>query len=672
MTGYQGMGRGVAAGGRKRGAGAHHRARHPVGEAVRRRARVRRRGRIRARDRHGQGRARSRRRAQPRHRQPRPRAEECRGPRRVRGRVRPAAPRRRRQGQPQAALRRDQPRPQVRAALDHGRQRAGHEQPADAGAGGQRALLPAGLDDGLGRLGSGRAEGQRRHGDQGADGGEPRRLPDRAGHPRRARLRHARAGGAAVRAVARGREPRAGQGDAHRAAPRERPAGAGAGRRVAVQGFAHAGDPDPGQRRRGPCGRLALRAPLPGQGSEGAGNRFRRDARPRLVPAPCGQGRPGQGQPGGQRHETGAGGGHFAERALSARLHRPRLQPGREPAQGIRRRAVAHRRRGQGVPRLRVRRAGAHQHAARGPPLPGECVPVFRGRDARPRHRTIGGAAARRRLRSAADRGQHVDRVLAEGRVAAAHRPRGHARRRAAARRPRVSGRRHPARRAHRPAGRFRPMHERAQSAQSGAGAARAARRAGRVGEPRRGTPRQPGAHDRRRHAGAARQQGLPRDSRLRGRALRQRDRSLRRLDAAEARPCAALRGAGGEDRRRRQRDRRHPAPRRRRPARDVHRVESLQAPVPGERAVRPRRQLQRVRRHQGRARGEGRSAPLGRGALRHARGVRAAGARLGGRAGRRRGCCWRRTPTPTRRGRRARPWRSGSNRAQPGQLSRR
>ena len=59
--------------------------------------------------------------------------------------------------------------------------------------------------------------------------------------------------------------------------------------------------------------------------------------------------------------------------------------------------------------------------------FPGELVPVLDGDARRSADRQEGLAVARRRQRSAADRDQHLDRVLAEGRVAAAHRSARHA-----------------------------------------------------------------------------------------------------------------------------------------------------------------------------------------------------------------------------------------------------
>ncbi len=136
---------------------------------------------------------------------------------------------------------------------------------------------------------------------------------------------------------------------------------------------------------------------------------------------------------------------HFPERPLRAQLHRARHEQGRERPARVRRRVRAHRGRRQGVRQRGLRRAPAHRHPARGPPLPRELVPVLdRDRD-RSRERADRRAVPRRRQRSPADLDQHLDRILAEGRVAHPHRCRRQGGPRPAAELARLPHRRHPA-----------------------------------------------------------------------------------------------------------------------------------------------------------------------------------------------------------------------------------
>ena len=107
--------------------------------------------------------------------------------------------------------------------------------------------------------------------------------------------------------------------------------------------------------------------------------------------------------------------------------------------------------------------------------------------------RQEGRAVPRRRFGPQADRDQHLDRVLAEGRLAAAHRSAGQAGSQPAGEQPRLHDRRHPAWRPRRRHHRRRPQHQPAQPAQSHAGRARAAggaRRMGRVGQGAAAQPR--------------------------------------------------------------------------------------------------------------------------------------------------------------------------------------
>ena len=190
---------------------------------------------------------------------------------------------------------------------------------------------------------------------------------------------------------------------------------------------------------------------------------------------------------------------HLAGRSLSARSPRAGLQSRRRRRARVRRRVHPCRRHRPRVLQHRVWPAGAHAHLARGPRLP-------RGGNSRFAHRR---AAARRRQRSEGDRDQHLDRILAEGRVTAAHRSRRQPRRCAAGECARLLPAWHAAWRQGRHAARRRPMHQSAQLARSDAGDPRAAGGAGRMGGEWSRTAAIAAAAHRRRHAGARRGRGM-------------------------------------------------------------------------------------------------------------------------------------------------------------------
>ena len=191
-----------------------------------------------------------------------------------------------------------------------------------------------------------------------------------------------------------------------------------------------------------------------------------------------------------------------------------------------------------------------------------------------------GCADARRRQRSEADRDQHLDGILAEGRVAAAHRSRRHARRRAAGECARLLPAGHAAWRQGRHAARCRPMHQSAQLARPDAGDPRAAGGARRMGDERPRTAAIAPAAHRRRHAGARRGGGVAEACDAGAAACGERCGGARRLDRSAA-AGTRMAGAGAAGRCGRQRDRRHPPARHRRTARHVHRLEPVPAPLP-------------------------------------------------------------------------------------------
>ena len=161
------------------------------------------------------------------------------------------------------------------------------------------------------------------------------------------------------------------------------------------------------------------------------------------------------------------------------------------------------------------------QHEDHG--FPESLVPVL-DRDARgSAHQGQGLGAARRRQRSQADRDQHLDRVLAEGRLAADHRSARHEGRGAARQLPRLHDRRHPAWRPRRRDHRCRPQRQSAQPAQSDGRGARAAGGARGLGRVRQGAAAEPRADARRRHAGRGRQDRLSGHPGRRRRAAHQR-----------------------------------------------------------------------------------------------------------------------------------------------------
>ena len=96
----------------------------------------------------------------------------------------------------------------------------------------------------------------------------------------------------------------------------------------------------------------------------------------------------------------------------------------------------------------------------------------------------------------------HLDRILAEGRVAPHHRPVRHARPRAAGELARLSDLRHPARRRRRAAAAQRVLRQSEQPAQPDAGDARARRRPRRLSDQGHRAAREPRALDRGRHGG--------------------------------------------------------------------------------------------------------------------------------------------------------------------------
>ncbi len=83
----------------------------------------------------------------------------------------------------------------------------------------------------------------------------------------------------------------------------------------------------------------------------------------------------------GRPAEPRAGFRHLAGRAVSARPHRPGLQPRRGRPPCLRRRAGAYRRDRPGVPEPALRPAFPHQYPARGPRFPRERLPVLAGGD---------------------------------------------------------------------------------------------------------------------------------------------------------------------------------------------------------------------------------------------------------------------------------------------------
>ena len=125
--------------------------------------------------------------------------------------------------------------------------------------------------------------------------------------------------------------------------------------------------------------------------------------------------------------------------------------------------------------------------------------------------------------RSQADRDQHLDRVLAEGRLAADHRSARHEGRGAARQLPRLHDRRHPAWRPRRRDDGRRPQRQSAQPAQSDGRGPRAAGRARGMGRLRQGAAAEPRADARRRHDGRGRQDRLPGHPGRRRRARHQR-----------------------------------------------------------------------------------------------------------------------------------------------------
>ena len=194
------------------------------------------------------------------------------------------------------------------------------------------------------------------------------------------------------------------------------------------------------------------------------------------------------------------------------------------------------------------------------------------------RHRC---ADAWRRQRSEGDRDQHLDGILAEGRVAAAHRSRRHARPRAAGECARILPARHAAWRQGRHAARCRSVHQSAQLARSDAGDPRAAGGARRVGGERPRTAAVAPAAHRRRHAGPRRGGGVAEAGGTGAAARGERCGGARRLDRPAA-TGARMAGAGAAGGRGRQRDRRHPAAGYRRAARHIYRLESVQGAAAG------------------------------------------------------------------------------------------
>ena len=134
---------------------------------------------------------------------------------------------------------------------------------------------------------------------------------------------------------------------------------------------------------------------------------------------------------------------------------------------------------------------------------------------------------------------------------------------------------------------RSRPEPQSAQPAQSDAGGPRPAGRPRCLGGVGHRTASQPRADARRRHTGRGRQYRLPRRAGRRDRAHHQHRGAARRL--GEARGSGKdLSNPGEQGRRRRQRGRGHPPARHRRAARDLHRLERVQAALPGGRDRRP------------------------------------------------------------------------------------
>ena len=123
------------------------------------------------------------------------------------------------------------------------------------------------------------------------------------------------------------------------------------------------------------------------------------------------------------RHHACARFRRVAERPVSAAFSRTRHERRRQWPARLRRRADPCRRRRQDLRQSQLRDAGPHRDAARGPALSGELVPVRQRRRRPTRFPASRRAAARPADRSADDRGQHLDRVLAEGRLAGSHRP---------------------------------------------------------------------------------------------------------------------------------------------------------------------------------------------------------------------------------------------------------
>ena len=204
----------------------------------------------------------------------------------------------------------------------------------------------------------------------------------------------------------------------------------------------------------------------------------------------------------------------LAGRALPAPLRRIGNEQGPARPQGVRRRLFAHRGRRQGLCQPQLCGAGPHRHPARGPRLSRELVPVLD----RAHNRYVGRqdrlAAPRRRIRSADDRDQHLDRILAEGCLAAHHGYDGQPRSLTAGELPRLHDRRDAAWRPGRARNGAWRVRQPNQSALAGAGDAGAPGCAGTVGDRRHRAAREPRAEHCHRHCGRRRGGEIPSDQR--------------------------------------------------------------------------------------------------------------------------------------------------------------
>ena len=172
-------------------------------------------------------------------------------------------------------------------------------------------------------------------------------------------------------------------------------------------------------RRRQAQAGLALRVPLRGHESQGAGPGLRRDARRRELPAL----RPGRARRDRRADHACAGDRLLPGRPLPAQPHLRGLQSRRAGPQGLRRHPLR-------TSPASAASSSTRRSASRRAPAPSTRItasrrtrfPFSTATLSDPLTGKDGLAVPRRRLRSQADRDQHLDRILAEGRLAAAHR----------------------------------------------------------------------------------------------------------------------------------------------------------------------------------------------------------------------------------------------------------